>query len=150
MLSCAKEFRALLESRQVALVDLATIAVARTPGLKPYTRSDMEQIISGLLAAVFEALEERGREQLDFFVETVIPGLIHNGESVSTIVHGTQLFISCVTADVSQTIPAEHRDEVIPWLANFWAEYLSALVESAVLASQDLDGEDLDAGGQPA
>jgi hypothetical protein len=31
---------------------------------------------------------------------------------------------------------------VIPWLANFWGEYVSALVESGVLASQDLDGVD--------
>jgi hypothetical protein len=139
-ISCAKEFHALLESRRSALVDLASLAVCRTPGLKPYSRADMEQIIAGLLAAIFEALEEGSRETLNFFVETVIPGLIQNGETVSTIVHGTLVFISCVTMDVSQSLQPEHRDEVIPWLANFWGEYVSALVVSGIQASHDLDG----------
>jgi len=137
MISCAKEFRALLQSRRTELVDLATLAVSRTPGLKAYTRVDMEQIISGLLAAIVEALEESSREQLTFFVETVIPGLIQNGESLSTIVHGTLVFITCVTADVSLSLQPEHRDEVIPWLANFWGEYASALVASGFRALQE-------------
>jgi hypothetical protein len=97
----------------------------------------MEQIISGLLAALGEALEERTREQLTFFVETVIPGLIQNGESLSTIVHGTLVFLTCVTADVSLCLEPEHRDEVIPWLANFWGEYVSALVASGNRAIEE-------------
>jgi hypothetical protein len=135
MISCAQEFRDLLESRRTSLVDFAELAVARTPGLKPYSRAEMEQIIAGLLSAIFEALEARGRDQLDYFCETVIPGLVKGGEPLSNIVHGTLVFITCVTADVSHYIDPEHRDEAIPWLSNFWGEYVAGLVEAGTRAA---------------
>ena len=132
MLSCAKELLAVIEARRPALVECARIAREATPGMAEYTPADLEQMVSGFVALVSEAALGTGSETFDFFIATVVPGMIDSGDSLLTMMHGGFAFSNLFIAEVCRHIAAEHYEEASRWLGIFIAKYIVCITSTGI------------------
>jgi hypothetical protein len=134
MLRCADDLVALIEARLPNFVQLAASAVSQTPGLSQYTETDLRQMVVGFAKILTDRVKEEGGESMAFFMDTVIPGLIANGEELPRIIHTSMLFLGCIVADLSQQVAVESRPEFNLWIGGFCADYLTAMVTSGMSA----------------
>jgi hypothetical protein len=132
MLSCAKEFLAVIEARRPALIECARIAREATPGMTEYTPADLEQMVAGFVALVSEAALGTGSETFDFFMDTVVPGMLAAGDSLPTMMHGGTAYSNLFIAEVSRHIAAEHYDEISRWMGIFIARYIVGIMNKGL------------------
>ena len=120
----ADEIRRLLHDEREQLLALADRVSATT---QRYSDEELHQLLNGFEAMVVEALEGRGTQTRDLFVETAIPAVLAAGESPSGLVHNTVGFAILLTTHLLDSLPPEHRTEAGDWLAHFFADYCARL-----------------------
>lgn len=132
MLSCAREVSEVIEKRYEALIDIGARVAQGTPELRDLPRSDVAQIVSGFVKVLAEAMEDRGNETFLFYTETVITGARAKGDSPASIVYATVMFTTSLAAELVQHVSPENRVELIVWLGKFTADYVVAVMNSAL------------------
>jgi hypothetical protein len=121
---------AYIPSRRDAYVDAAFISIPSepVPGTPVLARTDMEQMIDGFISLLHEALVGESKDVRTFYLETLIPSLVHAGSSVAEIVSGVVEFAVIVSIDLVQSREPHERAEAQAWLARFWNEYIGEMV----------------------
>jgi hypothetical protein len=116
-----------LRSRKDRHVAFAAAAVASNPGQGQGAFSDAElgQMVDGFVAVIAEGLEGKSRETREFFMETVIPGLIASGSPAPTIIHTVMGWTVRLIADLQAGYEGPDRAEVVDWLAGFFGAYVA-------------------------
>nr|QVV57682.1 hypothetical protein [Myxococcales bacterium] len=106
------------------------------PGMGPgaLTDNDLDQMVTGYIAMLREAAEGRSRETFHFYIETIFPGMVASGLKISSLIYSTVVYCDYVFAEVCVHLRPELREEVIPWLANFFAEYTVEVVSNSLTA----------------
>jgi hypothetical protein len=132
MLTCAKEVLAVLVDRLDAQIALGQRIVAMSGELTDLTPDDVKQMAVGFQQVLTEAVLGQEKTIFKFFTETVISGVRAQGQSPETIIRISVVFITSVVADLMRSVAPEHRDELIPWLATFTGDYISAAMVTAL------------------
>jgi hypothetical protein len=131
----AVELVELLRAHREAYIEITRIATTSNPGRlqAELTDQDRKQIVDGFLAVLTEALEDRGSDTRNFFLSTVIPGLVNSGEDISMIIQQTVSWSLHVTADVGRCLSDENRQEGVAWIAQFLATYTGDVARAGKL-----------------
>ncbi|WP_157069063.1 hypothetical protein [Sandaracinus amylolyticus] len=128
----------MLEASRDALVATATRAVDREPlqGAPSYSRDDLAQMVDGFLHVLRERADARSDDAYEFYIDTVIPGLVAQGSSPESIVHGTVAWCARVMVLATRGLP--HPDDTVEldWLAAFFAGYVRDIANSAFRAAR--------------
>jgi hypothetical protein len=134
MSSYAPVLVSLLAERRPYYVEVAPIVIGQNPEVDPgrYTQTDLAQFVGGIVACMTEALEERGRETIDFYLGSVIPAVIAAGETLASVNHASIGLFVYIAGDVAEHCPHEHRGECMRWLSKFCADYVAAVTRTAL------------------
>ncbi|MDC3954538.1 hypothetical protein [Polyangium jinanense] len=116
-------------------VEKYTDALARAVELtqaKDYQRQDLHQIIAGYVAIMSEALVEDSNEKRTFYLETVIPGLVTNGETLPKLLYGAASVSLIISMDVMHAFPSASPRNLSDWVADYFASFLRDMMASAI------------------
>ncbi len=112
--------------RQDALLSAVETVVAATPSMGGrYSREELKQLLNGFSALLKEALEDRGSETYDFFIETAVPGMVADGQPTESLLQASASFGTLISTDLSGALPREHREAAATWLAMFFGRYVA-------------------------
>lgn len=112
---------------QAAMLAMTQNVQAIPEAQAPVNETDLNQMVDGFLSLLVEALEERPPETMNFYLETVIPGLVAMGGAFHGIVHTVVGWMTYVVVEVVAVLPAEHKEEATAWLSRFFAGYVAEI-----------------------
>ena len=135
----AEQLLAGFRSRAPELLALARDVVGATQEMGPerYTDHELQQLLNGFQTLVAEALADAGTENFDLFIETAIPGLVAEGQSMESLAHAAATFGVLVSLQLAEGVAPEHRPVADRWLAGFFGRYVRAVAASARVAEDE-------------
>ena len=93
---------------------------------------ELEQLIHGFETLLLEALEGRGTDTRDFFLETAIPGVIQAGlQTRDEVVGGVAAWAVLLSTSLVERLPEESREPATLWLSRFFGDYAEATARVA-------------------
>jgi hypothetical protein len=118
-----------LRNLRESLVDHAVTAVALQP--KPsrneFLRSDLEQMVEGTFTALEEFFEEGPGPFWKMYMETVIPGILANGDEMPNILRTMVVFDMLAASTLDRALEGNPaREQARQEFARFCAAWLSA------------------------
>ena len=123
-----------IRSGHEEIMDLARIR-ARQTGVA-LDDHDLEQLMNGFESLLLEALEERGTEARDLFIETTVPGVIAAGlRTPDQLAGGTAAWGVLLSTALLSRLPDDQRQPAAVWLAGFFGDYAEAAARAAREAS---------------
>ncbi|MDI1477092.1 hypothetical protein [Polyangium sp. y55x31] len=138
-LQLARFIQANVEKYTDALVRAVELTQA-----KDYQRQDLQQIIAGYVAIMSEALVEESSEKRTFYLETVIPGLVTNGEALPKLLYGAASVSLIISMDVMHGFPSASPtaspSELSDWVADYFASFLRDMMGSALTTAMQNPG----------
>ncbi|MDI1431905.1 MULTISPECIES: hypothetical protein [Polyangium] len=126
-LQLARFIQANVEKYTDALVRAVELTQA-----KDYRREDLKQIIAGYVAIMSEALVEKSNDKRSFYLETVIPGLVTNGEALPKLLYGAASVSLIISMDVMHGFPSASPSDLSDWVADYFASFLRDMMGSAL------------------
>ena len=126
-LQLARFLQANIEKYTDALVRAVALTQARD-----YRREDLHQIIVGYVAILCESLTEDTRDKRSFYLETVIPGLVMNGETLPKLVYGSSSVSFIISGDILRNFKTDAPEPLADWVADYFASFLRDMMASAL------------------
>src|SRR5262245_37708948 len=105
----------LFATRNEALTNAAMKAFSSNPSVPPgsFTQQDARQLVGGMHAIFSEILEERGKDTYAFYLETVVPSMVAQGESVASMMYTIMFWVVLAVDEFSRHSDPKFRDEII-------------------------------------
>lgn len=92
----------------------------------------LAQMVDGFHGLIFEALEGRSTEQVDFYVAVVVPGLLSSGTTLAGMMYGFTAWAMLLMADVARNFTdATDREEAVGWFAQFMGRHAHRMIGAA-------------------
>jgi hypothetical protein len=114
----------------IRLISEAIITASETnPAVAgKYTVEDIAQMMLGVHAMMAERLGEGNGEVYDTYINTVIPGILAQGEKLSVLVRYVALNGMMSSHSIAPLLSSEHRDAGVAFVQNWWAEHVCDIV----------------------
>lgn len=104
------------------------------------SQEDGIQMCSGFIAALTEALQDKGNEVRNAYLETLTPAFIAKGDSVFNSVYWNAGFMSALTAALLPAIPADASADAADWLAHWGGRFVADVARVANEAAAEVRG----------
>ncbi|HRI71463.1 MAG TPA: hypothetical protein PK156_44825 [Polyangium sp.] len=127
----ATEFITVWEKNRVQFAQAGLDAIQGNPLLpvKEYSLSDSLQFLDGTTAMMREVLTGSGTDVRDMYFNSVIPGIIAQGQPVSGFVAQVTLVAVVFASSLLPQIRKKHRDQAAKFLAEFYMEFNYQIVK---------------------
>jgi hypothetical protein len=126
----ASEFLEVFKGRKVPVAEVVLRGIQQNPDLpvKEYSVDDLVQMTDGFIAMMAESLEGRSTEIRDTYVNSVIPGILAQGQPLASFVG--QITMNCVLIynELIPYVSSEHREKAGWFLINWMVQYNSDIV----------------------
>jgi len=132
-----EELIRLLDSEPRTFIDAAH-ETDRLPGMfraRDYAEAELEQLNSGMLRLLLEALRNEPPTFRTIFLEVAIPSFIREGEGPASLIRWTSSYLFLLGSALSVGIEPQHRHAFTLWFAGFTGSYLADLLRAAIEAS---------------
>jgi hypothetical protein len=130
---------ALLAALDDGRVDVATVAaeVGEATGQQESAVDDQagEQFLRAFEALLREGLQG-GREQRELVMESAVPALMANGQTVGDLVESHVAFFVALSSVMIESVEAGVRPDARAWLLRYAAEYIREVTEVALAAER--------------
>ena len=95
---------------------------------RTYSPEEIRQMSGGFAALLDEAVQQRGTEVRTLYFETLLPGLVAQGFTLSAIIEWNATYMSILSCEALLALAPEHRGAATLWLARFTGRYLGDIV----------------------
>jgi hypothetical protein len=123
------------EPRQEELVDLTVRCVLASVNAKDI-EATAQQSARGFVSLFLEHLRGGATPTRDFWLETLFPSLLAQGETVPNLVRTGTMINVAFALQIVPALPAEARAEASAWLARFLGELQADVVRVCMEASR--------------
>jgi hypothetical protein len=123
------------EPRQFIAVATQTNALPGAPRARDYNEAEMDQLNSGFVRLLLEALRNDDPKFRSMFMEVAIPSFIRQGETPASLVRWNVSYLVLFGAALAARVRSEHQRDVLNWFAAFSGLYLADVLRAASKAS---------------
>jgi len=130
----ANEFISVWEKNRVELAEVGLHHIQNNALLpiKEYTLADSLQLLDGTTAMMREVLEGTGSDVRDMYFNTVIPGILAQGQPVAGFVGQVTLVAIVFAGLVLPQISDKHRADGAKFIANFYMNFNYEIVRIGI------------------
>jgi hypothetical protein len=94
-----------------------------------FSDADIEQFLNAYAAIFQEALDGSGRQTRELVLETALPPIVEFGQTSLDMVRSNMISAVMLTHRLLPQVSAERREDAARWLAAFYGEYSSEVIE---------------------
>lgn len=130
----AKEFIKVWEKNRVLMAEVGFLHLKNNPLLpiNEYTLNDATQFLDGTTAMMKEELEGTGNDVRDMYFNTMVPGVLAQGQSTSGFVSQVTLVAVVYASIVLPQMSKKHREKSAIYLATFWGNFNHVIVKTSI------------------
>lgn len=130
----AENLVAVWTENRVTVAETILSAIKSNPYLpvKDYSLDDIQQIFDGTLAMMAERMSGQGNEIWDTYMETVIPGLLFQGQPVSALVGQVTMNGMLLHQLLVPLAEEQHRPKISEFLINWFVNVNTEIVKIGV------------------
>jgi hypothetical protein len=119
------------EPRRFVEVAKQTNVLPGLPRARDYTDAEIEQLNSGVIRMLLEALRDEEPKFRTMFTEVAIPSFIRQGETAVSLVTWNTSYLVLLGPALAASVRPEHRAEVVNWFAGFSGPYIADVLKAA-------------------
>ncbi|MRG94792.1 hypothetical protein [Polyangium spumosum] len=130
MESWAAEVVELWKKNRIPLAERTLQALQQNPHVpvKSYTFEDFIQMVDGTGAMIAEELEARGSDVRDTWLNSVVPGILSQGQPLSALVGQVTMNAIVIYNLLVPLASEEHRAKIGSFIQNWYAKFNTDLV----------------------
>jgi len=127
----AREVVDLWRDNRVRLAEVTLQAVLQNPNMpvKAYTVEDFLQMVDGTSAMIAEELSGQGSEIRDTWLNSVIPGVLSQGQPLSGVVGQITMNALVIYNQLVPRASEENRAKISTFIINWFAKFNTDLVK---------------------
>jgi len=130
----AREFLDIWQARKLRIAEVVLEACQQNEDLpvRSYSLEDMVQIFEGFIAMISEALEGKSSDIRDTYMNSVIPGLLAQGQPLSGVVGQVTMNAVLVYNEIVPHASEAHRAQIATYLTNWYVKFNADIVQIGI------------------
>jgi hypothetical protein len=130
----AEHLVAVWQANRVAIAEAIIEAIKNNPHwpVKDYSIEDVQQIFDGLLAMIVEHIKGEGKDIWDTYMNSVIPGLLSQGNPLSAMVGQVTMNGMVLHKLLVPRADEQHRAKISEFLINYYTYLNGEMVKVAL------------------
>ncbi len=126
----AQHFVKVWQDNRVAIAEAMIAAVRSAPNMshKDYTLEDVQQVFDGVLAMMVEKINGEGAEIRDTYMNSVVPGLLDQGNSLAGLVGQCCMNGMIIHNLLVPRAQKKYRAQISEFVINYYAALASDTV----------------------
>jgi hypothetical protein len=123
------------DPRPFANIARQTNLLPGAPRARDYSDAEIDQLNTGFVRMLLEALRQEDRKARTMFTEEVIPNFVRQGETPLSLIRWNASYLVLFGPALASSVPSEYGSEVLDWFAGFAGPYLTDVLRASFKAS---------------